>query len=241
MEDKKLLKAPERIDVDTDAWLLSYSDMMTLIACFFILMMAFANYDPGGFSQKAKELSKSFRKGQFKSSLVKLTELTEEVARHPSLKKMLKVTVHDSEIAITFSGSVLFNEGEFNIKSKEVLETLDTLVDMIRTKDPTFKIIIEGHSDPFEFKKSQVLQSPWEIGSLRASKVLSRFEYFGFNPQKMVAVSKGDAEPILPNIDEDGNILEENVASNRRVIIKVIESPNLQKEVQLRPGAFFNE
>lgn len=46
-----------------EGWLVSYADLMTLIACFFILMMAFANYDPVGFNKKAKEISKHFNQG----------------------------------------------------------------------------------------------------------------------------------------------------------------------------------
>ena len=36
---------------EEELWLVSYADMMTLVACFFILMMAFANYEPAGFQQ----------------------------------------------------------------------------------------------------------------------------------------------------------------------------------------------
>lgn len=73
-----------------DDWLVSYADMMTLIACFFILMMAFANYDPAGFNKKAIELSKSFNKDKYKSSELKMKELMEEVSKHPEITKKLK-------------------------------------------------------------------------------------------------------------------------------------------------------
>ena len=44
------MKYPKSDEGDeSEAWLVSYADMMTLIACFFILMMAFANFDPIGF------------------------------------------------------------------------------------------------------------------------------------------------------------------------------------------------
>ena len=68
---------------EEEVWLISYADMMTLIACFFILMMAFANYDPAGFNKKAIELSKSFNKDKYKSSEIKMKELMEELVKHP--------------------------------------------------------------------------------------------------------------------------------------------------------------
>ena len=71
----------------TMGWIVSYADMMTLIACFFILMMAFANYEPAGFTRKTKEIAKHFNKDKYKSSDTKLTQIQEEIAMHPELKK----------------------------------------------------------------------------------------------------------------------------------------------------------
>ncbi|MCR9204350.1 MAG: hypothetical protein NXH75_07230, partial [Halobacteriovoraceae bacterium] len=112
-----------------DGWLVSYADMMTLIACFFILMMAFANYDPPGFQKKAEELSKSFNKGKYKSSELKLDELTDEVSKHPELEKKAKVTKVDGNIAITFSSNVLFEDGKTDL-TRAAESTLDILVDI---------------------------------------------------------------------------------------------------------------
>lgn len=223
-----------------EGWLVSYADMMTLIACFFILMMAFANYDPAGFTKKAEELSKSFNKDKYKSSDLKLTELSEEVTRHPDLIKKAKVTVKDSELAITFSGSILFGENSPSI-DKEAIPSLDTLIDIIRSRDPNYKIIIEGHSDPFEFRKIEDVDSAWELGALRSAKVLARFEYLGFNPQKLVALTKGDTEPVAANVDEKGQPILENLPLNRRVIIKVIEPIAEAKKVKFGLGVYFNE
>ncbi|EQC48909.1 OmpA family protein [Bacteriovorax sp. BSW11_IV] len=232
-------KAPEP-EESGDGWLVSYADMMTLIACFFILMMAFANYDPAGFSKKAEELSKSFNKDQYKSSDIKLNELSDEVAKHPDIEKKAKITVKDSELAITFSGSVLFGEKSPDIDS-EALPALDTLIDIIRSRDPNYKIIIEGHSDPYEFRSMPGIGSAWELGALRSAKVLARFEYLGFNPQKLVAVTKGDTEPVAENVDEKGQPILENLPLNRRVIIKVIEPIGEAQKIKFGLGVYFNE
>lgn len=224
---------------NTDAWLVSYADMMTLIACFFILMMAFANYDPAGFNKKAKELSKSFNKDKFKSSDIKLTELSEEISRHPNLRKKVKITKLNSDVIISFSGSVLFDESSVKINGS-VLPALDTLIDIIRTRDPNYKVIIEGHTDPIEHKKNTYTDSSWELGAIRAAKILARFEYFGFSPRKLVAIGKGDSEPSVKNRDKKGNIIPENLRENRKVVIKVIE-PKESKKVRFGLGLYFNE
>lgn len=240
MSDENQQAAQDGGDGGENDWLVSYADMMTLIACFFILMMAFANYDPVGFNKKAKELSKSFNEGKYKSSEIKLSELSEEISQHPELKKKAKITVQDSDIIITFSGSVLFQEGSFNLK-KDIIPSLDILIDIIRTRDPNYRVIIEGHTDPFEYKSVSALSSSWELGALRSAKVLARFEYFGFNPKKLVAVTKGDSEPIAENVDDNGKILTENLIENRRVVIKVIEPKEKQEKVKFGFGILLDE
>lgn len=233
--------AKKQLEEDSgEGWLVSYADMMTLIACFFILMMAFANYDPAGFNKKAKELSKAFNKGQFKSSDIKLTEISEEIARHPELKKKAKITLTDSELAITFSSSILFDQKSADL-SNEILPALDTLIDIIRTRDPSFKVIIEGHSDAFEHRELDNVNSSWELAALRSSRVLARFEYFGFNPQKLVALTKGDTQPLAPNANDKGEPIEENLAINRRVVIKVVEPKTEAKKIKFGLGVYFDE
>jgi chemotaxis protein MotB len=235
-EDEKNNRAED----SGEGWLVSYADMMTLIACFFILMTAFANYDPVGFDKKAKEFSKAFNKGKFKSSEIKLTEISEEISRHPNLPKNTKITVNGSQLVITFSGTVLFQEGATEIDS-EALGNLDTIIDIIRSKNENYKVVIEGHSDPYEYKKAKAAKDPWELAAIRSAKIASRFSYFGFDPKKLVASSKGDSSPALPVLNTKGKIDYENLKSNRRVVINVIKSLEKAQKLKFGLGIYFNE
>ncbi len=223
-----------------DDWLISYADMMTLIACFFILMMAFANYDPAGFNKKAVELSKSFNKDKYKSSELKMKELMEEISKHPEVTTKAKISVRDGEIVVSFSGSILFNEGDHNL-APESLSSLDVLIDIIKTKRKNYRVIIEGHSDAFESAKSKVADNAWELGAIRSAKVLSRFEYYGFESNRLAATTKGDAEPLVEEVDEKGNIVNKNLDENRRVVIKVLEPIDDKKKVKFGFGVYFND
>ena len=42
-------------EADAGTWLTSYADLMTLVACFFILMVAFANFEEPVFQKRASE------------------------------------------------------------------------------------------------------------------------------------------------------------------------------------------
>lgn len=228
------------LDVNVDGWLVSYADMMTLIACFFILMMAFANYDPVGFNKKAKELSKNFNKGKYKPSENKLTTLTEEIAKHPDILKKTKITVNEASIIISFSGSVLFREAQDKL-NPETMSSLDLLIDLIRGRDPNFKVIIEGHTDPFEANKNELYNTSWELSAIRAARVLERFEQLGFNSKKLVAIAKGDSELVEEATDNNGNPIPQNNISNRRVLIKVLEPVEVKQKIKFGFGIYFND
>jgi chemotaxis protein MotB len=216
-------------------WLVSYADMMTLIACFFILMMAFANYDPVGFNIKAEKLSKHFRKDKYKSSDMKLSQITEEVARH-ELKDRTKISLKDGELIVTFSSSVIFQNGQTRL-NENTLVTLDALIDVIKITNPNYRILIEGHADD----KLTKYRNQWEISGLRASEVAARFQYFGFPKDMIVPIAKGDSEKLIsPNENDSEKIRESKRSQNRRVVLRLLE-PVEKKKVKFGFGIYFKD
>lgn len=220
-------------------WLISYADMMTLIACFFILMMAFANYDPAGFTRKTIEVSKHFNKDKYKSSDSKMKRLEEEIARHPEIKKLLKTSIVDNRLQLTFTGSALFERGEYELNENTKF-VLDALIDLIKVKDPNYRILVEGHTDNLKLPAKSPFKSLWGLSGARAASVISRFEYFGFDPQNLVSIGLGDTKPLVPNDDESGNPISENNRLNRRVIIKVLEPIDKTKLRKMGLGVYFD-
>jgi len=225
-------------DDDGDGWLVSYADMMTLIACFFILMTAFANFDPVGFQRKTEIVAKSFRKDKWKSSEIKSIFIEEEIANHPDLKKKLKVSVKNGKMYIVFSSTTLFKNGQSRL-DPSVLTTLDSLIDILKTKNPNFRVIIEGHADD-NLTSHKYLDSNWDISSLRATAILKRFEFFGFPKNNLIAIAKGNTVPLKVSVDKDGRMIEEFARFNRRAVIKVLEPVN-KKKVKLGLGVYFND
>ena len=166
--------------------------------------------------------------------------MSEEIAKHPEIKTKSKITVHDSQIVISFSGTVLFEEGGISLNNQAGV-AVDTLVDIIKTFDPGFNILVEGHADNIEAKNSTTsLKSSWSIAGARAAAVVEKFEFFGFDPKKLKAISWGDSKPLLPSMDKEGNPIQENINMNRRVIIKVIERLSKNKDYKLGRGVYFD-
>ncbi len=225
---------------DSQAWLLSYADLMTLIACFFILLVALAHFDPVGFQEKTKIIAQHFSKGQVKVSELKLKEIKNEITRHPELEKMTKITVSDSSLAITLSGTVLFPSNEVDL-TPEMSVHLDSIIDIVKTFNPEFRILIEGHSDNLPIPSSIPYRNHWSLGAARAASIAERFQYFGFPSQNIRVVSFGDTRPLEPNQDRNGMPILENNQLNRRAVIKVIEPLDKRPAVRLGLGVYFDQ
>ena len=225
---------------ETELWLLSYADMMTLIACFFILLIAFANFDPVGFQEKVEVVSKHFRKEKYKTSEIKLKVLLEEIVKHPELKEMTKVSIKDSTLVITFSGSVLFDTNTAVI-NPDVISTLDNMIEIIKGFDPNYRILVEGHTDNQPPPPELGFINNWAFGAARAAAVIERFEVQGFDPLRLTAISKADTRPIEPFFDDEGNLIEENLKLNRRVVLRVIQPLAEGKTMKLGLGVYFDD
>lgn len=218
-----------------EGWLISYADMMTLIACFFILMMAFANYDPVGFNIKAEELSKHFRKDKYKNSMRKFTQITEEIARH-ELKDRTKISLKDSELVIKFSSSVLFENGKAEL-SPDLKTAVDSLIDIVKIANGNYRILIEGHSD--DNLEGASFATQWDLSAARAAAVAQRFENFGFPKDRIVPIGRGDGYPLVESLSEKGRV-EAKAQMNRRVVVRLLE-PYEKQKVKFGLGVYFKD
>jgi chemotaxis protein MotB len=234
-------KWPVSEEENGEGWLTSYADLMSLLSCFFMLLMAFANYDTPGVQSKAQIIAESFtnRVGAF--SELPLKQLESELARHPELNKKFKMTVTEGDLRIILSGSAVFPEGSYQLK-RETIELLDSLISIIKSYGPSVRILLEGHADKNEGLVANGLNH-WALSSARAAAVISRFEYFGVMSEYMAAVAKGDRDPVAEykllkdkNVDE----LKELGRLNRRVVIRVLESMGDPSKV-MRVGALYQD
>lgn len=231
-------KGPQ--DEGGDTWLVSYADLMTLVACFFILLIAFAHFDPVGFSQKSEIVANHFAQKDDRPAKTPLDILAQEISEHPEIEVKHKISLKPGELIMTFSGSTLFGPHEFEL-SEQSKKTIDTMIDIIRTKDPNYRILVEGHTDNITPPESSPFRSNWSLSGARAASIIERFELYGFDPRKLVAVGMADTKPLLPNEDDMGVPIPENQQMNRRVVVKVLEPVDKSRMVRLGLGVYFED
>jgi flagellar motor protein MotB len=152
------------------------------------------------------------------------------------MKDRTKISMKDSELIIKFSSSVMFKNGEA-VLGKDVLPTLDSLIDIIKVTNSNYRILVEGHAD--DQLAGSSFTSQWAVSSARAAKVAERFEYFGFPADRIVPIGRGTSMRLVESKTKDG--IDENKAQmNRRVVIRLLE-PLEKKKVKFGLGVYFKD
>ncbi len=185
-------------------WLVNYADLMTEIACFFIILYALSTSLNKQVQQAVENVQKMVNSKQISGGV--------EVDREG-----LKITINEE-------GHVSF------FKSGEA-DTTPAMDAMIAKLVPTLKklavdhdIIVEGHTDNRKIS-NQYFDSNWELSTARATAVVRLLKNkYGLPPNHLGALGYGQYRPIASNQTPQGR------AENRRVVFWVKNlSPSEQK------------
>jgi chemotaxis protein MotB len=202
-------------------WLLSYSDMMTLLFGFFVLLMSFSKIDIEAFEKVKKETTTLFG-GEYQKPFQQMkTELKDKVALS-GLNDKAVFDELEKGLTITFRGSVFFESGSAELKP-EAIEMLKQVIPIVKRQNSKFNVVVEGHTDDNPIS-SDKFPSNWELSSHRASAVLRLFEENGFEKKHLRAIGFADTLPVLPNRDDSNQAIAENQSQNRRIVLKLVRA-----------------
>lgn len=222
----------------TQDWLTTYSDMVTLLLCFFVLLFSFSEID----AQKFRTIMSSFQGGSGvlesgsamdipeelegdmntnidEEELEKLKDVIEEYAESIGLKEEITLTIEERGLVIRFMDSVFFDSGKAEIKSesKQILHYMAELLNREEFKGKHIKV--EGHTDSDPIINSTTYPTNWELSSTRATNVLRYLvEDEGVNGDRISSSGYSYYRSVAPNDTK------ENKAKNRRVDIVILKS-----------------
>lgn len=192
-------------------WLITYSDMVTLLLAFFLLMYSFSVM-----SQDRKEVLVEALRGKEKVEEAKTRAELEEAARRiaQQLEKAAAfVESTETEVTVGLSSAVTFGSGDAVLSSagEEALakaaRILAGLPNVVR---------IEGHTDDIPVRGGR-FQSNWQLSAARAQAVVRVFMREGLDPRRILVVGYADVVPRKGNDTPDGR------AANRRIEIKLLK------------------
>jgi chemotaxis protein MotB len=195
------------------AWMVTYSDMVTLLLTFFVLLLSMARLDKVLFRDAAGSLRGAF--GVMNSTqnnevaVPKIIEFSpidddyvarvyKRVQTHMKRLKLdrdIELVKDRGAVILRVKDSILFDSGAVDIKSEAhpVLRKISKLV-----KPLPFGLRIEGHTDNVPPTRGNLTN--WDISMMRAVNVLKFFVREDIFPiQRMSAVGYGAQKPVVPN------------------------------------------
>ncbi|MBN2625482.1 MAG: flagellar motor protein MotB [Spirochaetales bacterium] len=227
-------------------WMTTYSDMVTLLLCFFVLLMnpeaidgarmelimySFNGLGPlaGGNTLQVGELAELGNSIMSMPSQSKGTGLDQARKTAVSLFKpeiqsdKVKVTEDERGLIITLASDVFFRpaSAELNMEqARGILTKLADLLSMDELSGRTFRI--EGHTDSSPTDPRGPWPTNWELSAARSANVLHYLTDFGVDEYQFQIMGLADTRP-----EEENEDTEEARAKNRRVDVVILTDGHL--------------
>ena len=214
-------------DTGSGGWLTTFSDLMSLLLTFFILLFSMSTVDTSKFTSVTSSIQSVLGGRSGETSIFEgesgqmpilsggqqeILDQVNEFVSEQGLEETLTVTADERGIYVDVNEAILFESGSADIKASgvRVLQQLQGLLE-----DYDNDIVVEGHTD--NVPTSRTYPTNWELSTARAVSVARYLiEIEGINPTRVSATGFSEYRPIAPNDSA------ENRAKNRRVNILIV-------------------
>jgi len=226
----------EIVEEGAPAWVVTFGDLMSLLLCFFVLLLSFSEMDRNKYRIVSGAMKNAFGiqrkrpvfespKGQRMISkefdqaivLIRVEDVIDPINQQlaeefSEFKDSIDIVVEEDEVTIRMMGEATFDTGQTELR-KEFAPLLLKIGEILgRTKG---EIIIAGHTDNIPLKggpyKSNLGLSMARAGSVAEFLLKST----SLDPKRISAVGFGEYRPLESNDTEQGR------QKNRRVEIVV--------------------
>lgn len=230
---------PEPEESEDTSWMATFSDMVTLLLVFFVLLVSMSTVEVKRFqtvfgsmrmafgglssSEVAGGQMQSNANNNMQQSVQDLMRIRQEILKNQEnvfeaiqsylSKKNVEgdvgAVLDEGTITLTIGDNLLFKEGSEEL-SPGAEEQLGTILEVIEA-NREMTVNIKGYTDDSPIPEGARFKDNWELSALRAVNVLRWLVEHGIDPLRITATGMGDLNPRFPNDSP------ENRAKNRRV------------------------
>jgi chemotaxis protein MotB len=231
-----------KIDPGAPKWVVTFGDLMSLLLCFFVLLLSFSEMDKQKYKQVAGSMEKAFGV-QRKNRVMEIpkgmkmiakdfdqeavaTRIKEDLGREidymleeslTDLKEQIDLEAGDNEVIIRLMGESTFDSGKADIRPqlKPLLEKVGGILNSSEGD-----ISIAGHTDNVPIR-SGPYKTNLRLSAARASAVAEfLIAETHIDPRRISTMGFGEYRPIESNITAEGR------RKNRRVEIILTNIPD---------------
>ncbi|MCE2927660.1 MAG: OmpA family protein [Rickettsiales bacterium] len=203
---------------DTDSWLMSYADLITLLMCFFIIFVSVSEPKKDKFTLITDGLANKFGAVDMSTPLHGVYSSLQGLIENNQLFRDAVIQKNAKSIEMELASDAFFKRDSAEFVEAKIAILKELAAGLKSGAYLDYHIIIEGHTS--DRKASGAFESNWELSSARATKMVRFFIEHGIESNRLIAVSFADSKPKLPNLDSTGEPIENNRAQNERMVIK---------------------
>jgi len=217
-------------------WLAAFGDLMSLLLCFFVLLLSMSSMDARKVSEAIGSLSgaMSVLEGGTKTEISKkriqestpiesqdetsdtvnrIKQAISDANEMMEKGKGAAVSLEDAEegFVISLPAALLFKPGSATIDNEDALLFLKRIALIIQELPNSVDVSVQGHTDNIPPGKDSAFKDNWELSSFRALAVLHELINDGVKPNRISAAGFAEYRPIATNATKSGR------EKNRRV------------------------
>ncbi len=204
-------------DDSSSSWLVTYSDAITLLLAFFVMILSVSDLNQGKVEALKEGLSEMMTGEAPPTPFTDIRDGLEQLIEEKGLQDQVSVTLDAKGVKIEFANVALYQSGSAEIK-EEAISTLKEVTRVIRqTSHKTHMVEVEGHTDDVPIH-TEKFPSNWELSSVRATNVVRYLLAQGIEKERLKAAGYADSRPK----ENSQNLpINQQREGNRRVVVFV--------------------
>lgn len=238
-------KKHEEPHENSERWLLSYADFITLVMIFFVVLYSMSNLDNQKYQQLASGLNKAMGGGgatligkdpgtsidkntnpvdtnvvnsDEQARLEQVKSLVDKYLSSSGLSDSVGTSIEERGLVLSFKDTLFFDSGKADIKNEQIKKLVEIGKILNQPIINSSYIRVEGHTDNIPISTYEY-KSNWDLSVIRAANVSQLLiNQSGIKPERISATGYGEYRPKMNNSSEAGR------ASNRRVDILIMNT-----------------
>jgi len=225
-------KYPVEYLPNTEAWMTTFADLVSLMLTFFILLISMSTMDKTGLS----DIETSFRKAvsvfntgagtelmiippfamqklvSTRELMLAMRQNSRAMFKNSVLEHKVKGVIVKDRLYLRIPDSVLFDKGSATLKPKQS-RALKKLAQMLALMPGNIRV--QGHTNVNPDLSDSRFSDPWSLSLARAASVLHVLEDEGVDPARLSLTGYGPSRPVSTEATPFGR------SKNRRVEIMI--------------------
>ena len=204
-------------DDSSSSWLVTYSDAITLLLAFFVMILAVSDLNEGKIESLKEGLAEVISSETTTTPFTDIRQGIDDYIEQNGLQDQVSVTLDPRGVQVEFANVALYDSGAASLKpaATPLLQELSRVIRDV--SHGSHMIEVEGHTDDLPISNEQ-FPSNWELSSARATGVVKYLLESGIEKERLKASGYADSRP---KEGLDDLPLNEQRKANRRVVVSI--------------------